>query len=280
MAFKNVFKYKPEMQSEKLKWFFGFPIAWILYILLSLVIPSFGASENAGLLRYAFLELILLACFLLVLKYYIKFPLEFIKSFDKKLHFKDFLISFFAGLLSSSVSTFIWYLFARQNFRFNFDGGLFWSSLAPSFILIIIASSAEEVIYRSYIAFFGTGELPNTAKKQIYRCIISGLLFSIAHFRNPEVEGKTAIYGMVFYFIFGAFLMFLFLKSQGIAVPLGLHIANNVFDAYFCTYDKAIITTGSLFTHFSNINIYLIIFTIINLAIYYFLYVIIFKRRK
>lgn len=280
MSLKNIFRRKPEKIGKTMLWLFGLPLAWILYIVFSLFIPSFGSSQNALLMQFATKELLLMASVLLVVKYFISFSIGFFISEKKSFQVKPFFLSLFIGLFTSAVSASARYVFDKEKYAFTFNAPLFKSTLASSLFLIITAAFTEEVIYRSYLAYFGTEKLPQSTKKMITRCGISGFLFSAAHFRNPETDGKNALYSLLFYFLFGCFLMFLYLKTRGIAVPLGLHIANNLFDAYICGYENSVLNLNSVFSREDPTGPALILFTLPSLALYYlFAKWFIFKKR-
>jgi len=87
-------------------------------------------------------------------------------------------------------------------------------------------------------------------------------VFTIFHFQNPEVHGPQAIYAMVFYFIMGFALMAVTLKTRGIEAALGIHLANNLVNAWLFTYKDAALITNAVYTHSNNIGPWMLVQTV------------------
>jgi len=223
--------------SNFVKWCFALPLTYVLYFVLSILLPVNGMVASA--IRYA----VMIEVFLVICKKFLNFDIRLFFNKDReKFSFKRFFAGFFlmAGILS--VLTVGRMLLNPGTFVFTFDLTRFYECLM-SLVLIVLAALAEELMFRAFIANFKGMENPPVVKT----VLISALLFSIAHFQNPEVVAN-AVPSMLFYFVFGAVLMLFYLRDRSIEFPLGLHIGNNIVAAWFFTYPTAAVQTNALFT--------------------------------
>ena len=223
--------------SNSVKWCFALPLTYVVYLVLSIILPQGGLI--AASLRY----LVIIAVFLLVCRKFLDFDVKlfFFRSgekFSSKLFFSGFFLM--AGLLV--LLTLVRMLIRPESFAFTFDPSRLYEWFF-SLVLVVLAALAEELLFRAYVAHFAAAEKP-VAWKAV---LASSVLFAVAHFQNPEVQAH-AIESMVFYFIFGAVLMLYYLKDGSIEFPLGLHIGNNIVAAWFVTYPTSALQTNALFT--------------------------------
>ena len=223
--------------SNFVKWCFALPLTYILYFVLSLILPQGGLI--AASLRYV----VIIAVFLAVCRKFLGFDIRlFFTQSGGKFSFRRFFCSFFLMAIMLSVFSFIRMLINPQTFVYTFESSRFYEWVL-SLVLIVLAALAEELMFRAYVAHFaGLDEVVR------WKAVLaSGLLFAIAHFQNPEVDAM-AFQSMAFYFVFGAVLMLFYLRDKSIEFPLGLHIGNNLVAAWFFTYPSAALKTNALFT--------------------------------
>jgi membrane protease YdiL (CAAX protease family) len=110
-------------------------------------------------------------------------------------------------------------------------------------ILVPIQTSAEEFFFRGYI-LQGVG----LRVRNIWALsVISGILFMVPHFLNPEASVNYALMGL-YYFSMGAFLAYITLRDGRLELALGVHAANNLFSALFANYTVTVMPSPSLFT--------------------------------
>lgn len=248
--------------SQTVLWFFGFPLVYVLYFVLTLFVPSFGSSAIASLMESIVLEVLLLISFLIVTKFLLKknytdfFTLKPLKPSAFKTGI--FLKGFFIMLITGTLTTLVWKFFDRDNFEFTFKSEGAVGIWLVTLVLLIIASVNEELLFRGYIGNFSGMNRPVTWQGKIFICVISGVLFSAAHFMNPETEGNFALWYMTDIFIFGFSFMLFFLQTGRLEFPLGVHLANNMVSAYLCGYDNSVVGTNPLFTQ-HNMNGFLLI---------------------
>ncbi len=265
--FREIFSRKPDSMSRFMKWFFGLPLSYSFYLLISLFVPSFGSSNNAFLLRYAFLELILCFSVLFTVKRILGFSVSKLICPNRGFSFSLFIRSFAFAFLSFSATSFLWLMLASDDFEFSFVKEGFLLSWFCAFFLIVIASFTEELIFRCYIAFSVNDELEKRPQKILIYSLFSAFLFAVFHFENPEVSGSGAVWSMLFYFIFGFSLMVFSLSLGSFEVAFGSHIANNLVSSVLFSYDNSVIRSDALFTHHNNIGPIMIIQTILCLLV-------------
>lgn len=264
---KEIFARKPDKMNRMTKWFFGIPLAYSIYLLISLFVPSFGSSNNAFLLRYAFLELILAFSVMFVVKNVLAFKVSRLICGENKFSVSLFLKFTAIAFVLFSGTSIVLRFFTPQNFEFTFIRNGFGLNWLCAFILIVIAAFTEELIFRCYIAFYVHDYLEKRSGKVFVYSLVSAALFTIFHFENPEVSGSSAIWSMLFYFIFGFSLMAFSLSYGSFEIAFGVHLANNLVSSVLFSYDNSVIKTDALFTHHNNIGPLMIIQTIFCLLV-------------
>ena len=258
--------YAKEDMGRLVKWFCGYPLIFIIYLVLSLLMPrvSSGMRMNLGLNILSYL--VFLASFALVVSRFLKFPLLKMVSQSQVVSYKNLFLGFIAMFVLGAGTTFIWMALRPQSFSFTLSSG--WTlDFLLSLVLVVLAALLEELMCRSYIAYFVNDTMAENPKQKLIYCLSSAIVFTIFHFQNPETSGSQAIYAMVFYFVMGFALMAVTLRTKGIEAALGIHIANNLISAWLFTYDDAVLVTNAVFTHHNNIGPVMIIQSVFCITI-------------
>lgn len=223
--------------------FFAIPAAYVFYIVLALLIPR-NLGNVSTLASYCVLVLSLFIC----VNVFVKVPFRsFIYSSEKfcwSVFFKGFLVMVVVGAFSYCVRNFLGF----GSLVFTFDSSAFIFDWIVNLLLVLVASFAEEFIFRGFIMHYFTDEVIKKNSSKICYALVSGLLFTGAHFQNPETFGESAIWSMSFYFIMGFALMLIALKTHGIEASWGIHFANNLLTAWVFGYSGSVLSTNSLFT--------------------------------
>ena len=245
--------YAKEEMGRLTKWFFALPLIIVIWLTLSFVMPVWTANQRIKMLMNIISYLVFLGSTFIVVKYFLKFPLKKLFNESCKFNYKNLFIGFACMFAISAGTTFIWKAIEPQNFTYSLLPG--WPvDFALSFVLVLIAAVLEELLCRSYLVYFVKDSIETNSKKKAYYILSSAIFFTIVHFQNPEVQGSSAIYSMIFYFIMGAALMAVTLKTKGIEAAIGIHIANNLVNAWLFTYKEAALITNALYTHSNNIG--------------------------
>ena len=244
--------YAREEMSRLVKWFFGLPLIYVAWILVSFIMPTFSTGYRMELLLniMSYCAFILIA--LAVIRYFLNFPIAKLFSESGHLDFKGLFIGFGAMFVSTLAVSFINMWINPAQFTFTLSGSDWIIDWILALGLVIVAALLEELLMRAYIAYFVKDTMESRPRWVLVYCLASALLFAIAHFSNPEVAGSGAFYAMGFYFMMGFVLMLVTLKTRSIGAALGIHIANNLVNAWFFTYTDAAVKTNALFTQTDN----------------------------
>ena len=244
--------YAREEMSRLVKWFFGLPLIYVAWILVSFIMPTFSTGYRMELLLniMSYCAFILIA--LAVIRYFLNFPIAKLFGESGHLDFKGLFIGFGAMFVSTLAVSFITMWINPAQFTFTLSGSDWIVDWILALGLVIVAALLEELLMRAYIAYFVKDTMESRPRWVLVYCLASALLFAIAHFSNPEVAGSGAFYAMGFYFMMGFVLMLVTLKTRSIGAALGIHIANNLVNAWFFTYTDAAVKTNALFTQTDN----------------------------
>lgn len=252
---KNIRKpmYGKEEMGRLLKWFFGLPLIFVIYIVLSMVMPARADDRRMVLLLNIISYIVFIMVTAVVVKRFLKFPFKKLISYNRPFSGKYLVIGFGPMFTLCLGTTFLWKALQPEKFTYSLQPG--WPvDFLLSFVLLILAALLEELLCRAYIAFFVKDDLENRPKQSLIYCLSSAAIFTILHFQNPEVHGSGAVYAMVFYFIMGFALMAVYLRTEGIEAALGIHIANNLVSAWFFTYGDAALRTNAIYTQTNEIG--------------------------
>ena len=141
-------------------------------------------------------------------------------------------------------------------------------------ILVPIQTSAEEFFFRGYI-LQGVG----LRVRNIWALsVISGILFMVPHFLNPEASVNYALMGL-YYFSIGAFLAYITLRDGRLELALGVHAANNLFSALFANYTVTVMPSPSLFTVTVLDAVYSVPAALIGMVIFALLFISLWRRK-
>jgi len=83
---------------------------------------------------------------------------------------------------------------------------------------IVISATAEEMLFRGYL-LQGLGLL---TRNRVVLALIAGLIFMGAHMADPAIASLFLVFEV------GFFLAIITLKSNGLELAIGMHIAHNL----------------------------------------------------
>jgi uncharacterized protein len=115
--------------------------------------------------------------------------------------------------------------------------------LIAAVILTPIQTSGEELLFRGYLL----QTLGFLTKKKWILVIISGVIFAVPHFLNPEMKQGFVLLAL-YYFSFGAILTLITLKSNRLEYAMGIHAANNLLTVLLANYTDSALPSPSIFT--------------------------------
>ncbi len=259
--------YPKEKMSRLAKWFFGIPLIYTLWRFFSVAMPSYAESPRMEILLNIISYALFIVLALLVVQRFLNFPAKRMLGEDGKLDWRGFAIGFAVMLGVQLSMNFIAMAVNPQDFKYTLDAQGWILDWTLALVLVVAAAFLEELLTRAYIAHFVNDDMETRPLNMLYYCLASALLFAIAHFSNPEVAGSGAFYAMAFYFMMGFVLMLVTLRTRSIGAALGIHIANNLVNAWFFTYDNAAVKTNALYTQANNEGPMLLVQAAVSLAV-------------
>ncbi len=245
--------YAKEKMGRLVKWFFGLPLIFVLYFTVALIMPTAASGPRQVMVLNILSYLVFILVTVVVVIKFLNFPFRKMVNESGYFNYGFFLVGLVTMFLLGAGTTFVWMAFRPESFKLTIGPGFALDALL-SLVLVVCAAFLEEVLCRAYIAYFRADSMERRPRYQLIYCLASALVFTVFHFQNPEVSGPQAIYSMVFYFIMGFALMAITLRTRGIEAALGIHIANNLVNAWLFTYPNAALSTNAVFTHYDNIG--------------------------
>lgn len=151
-----------------------------------------------------------------------------------------------------------------DRYSLSFDPASFAVFLPLSLLLIPIQTSAEEVFFRGYLL----QALGLRVRKEWLLAALNGLLFTLPHLSNPEVQVNFWLVN-AFYFAFGATMTLVTLRDASLDLALGAHAANNLFAALVANYPQGALTTSPIFTVAVLDPVYSLVSSLVVMAVFY-----------
>ena len=136
------------------------------------------------------------------------------------------------------------YLIDPSIYRWSFDAARFWPYLAVALLLLPVQTSAEELVFRGYL----TQAFGLRARSLWVPLLAPALLFGLLHAANPEVAAYGWQFVMPQYLGIGLLLGWVTLRSQGLEIALGLHLANNLYTGLGVGLPQGALPSATLFT--------------------------------
>ena len=129
-----------------------------------------------------------------------------------------------------------------QSYKFVPPGAEFLSYLPVVLLFTPLQCLAEELFFRGYLL----QALGKWVRNIWFASALNGFIFMLPHLFNPEVS-----YGVlpmaICYFGIGFILALVTLRTNGLEVAIGVHVANNLFDALILNDVRSVLTTKSIF---------------------------------
>jgi membrane protease YdiL (CAAX protease family) len=144
-----------------------------------------------------------------------------------------------AGLLA--------FVVAPSSFSFRPDWAAFVPFALLALILTPIQTTSEELFFRGYLVQ-GAARI---SRNPVFLLAVPSILFMLLHLGNPELSLATSASGVflsaLYYFAFGAFLVWISLKDGTTELAIGAHAAHNLFAVILLTFEGSSLDTPALF---------------------------------
>lgn len=145
----------------------------------------------------------------------------------------------------------IWFILAciltfalldRNDYIYQFAISRFIPLLFVGIFFVPVGAIAEEIFFRSYLmkAVF------LIAKSPFVSLLVISVMFGLLHGSNPEMQFGLFKF-LSIYIFFGLILGVMAILDGGIELPIGIHVANNVFVALILSTNDGMFSTPSIF---------------------------------
>lgn len=167
----------------------------------------------------------------------------------RKIQWSRFWIGFGVYGVLVSIGTLADYFISPETYSITFNPAQFWIALPIILIMTPIQASTEELVFRGYvIQSFGL-----KIKNGIILSVISGVLFTLPHLANPEIyaSNKLGIFSTICmilnYFVVGAVLALVTIKTNSLEIAMGAHSVNNLICFILVGYPDTVLPTNTVF---------------------------------
>ncbi|MDR0572553.1 MAG: CPBP family intramembrane metalloprotease [Tannerella sp.] len=154
---------------------------------------------------------------------------------------------FFFGFLVFGVITVVLlsisYFIEPENLELRFEPVKFLILLMTSVIFIPLQATAEEFLFRGYLA----QGVASWTHSRWWALIIPSVLFGLLHSYNPEVAEYGFGVMMTQYIFMGFMLGLMSILDDGIELAMGVHTVNNLLGSVLVTYKGSALQTYALF---------------------------------
>ena len=189
------------------------------------------------LLPFAFVLLTLMLC----IKHIHQRPILSLFTSRPTFDWKRFFVAF--GIWGTIMGVFLAGAIAvGYPIEWNFKASAFIGLILVSLFILPLQTSAEEAFFRGFL-FQGFGKF---FKKGWISILLTGTLFGLLHWANPEVA-KIGDILLVFYIGTGIFLGILTQMDDGLELAMGYHAVNNIFASLIVTNNWQAFHTDALF---------------------------------
>jgi uncharacterized protein len=193
-----------------------------------------------GMVPFGFSAIALWMSIVLIHKRSFRSVLTSFASFRWRLVF----ISGAAWIGLSALSDLIMVVLRPGNVYWSFDPARFVPFLLVAVVLIPIQAATEELLFRGYL----TQAFSLLGRGIWLAWIVPALLFGLLHGVNPEIEAFGFRTMMIYYIGMGLFLGWITIKSEGLELAVGLHVANNLYASLAVTFPESAIPSPALFS--------------------------------
>lgn len=148
-----------------------------------------------------------------------------ISGTSNRFDFKRYFTAFFIWLALCSFQLIVALQMNPESFQYVFQPVPFFIGLAILLVLLPIQTGWEEVFLRGYV-LQGLG---TWMKKSLWPWIITSLIFGLLHIMNTEVQSNGILKMLPQYILPGLVFGAMALMDERLELPMGMHLANNLF---------------------------------------------------
>jgi len=154
--------------------------------------------------------------------------------------YKRVIFGLFLWIILASITTFI--ILDPNTYNYQFVSKNFIPLLFIALALIPFQIAIEEIIFRGYLlqglSFF--------SKYKLFPVLFTTIIFAVAHIGNPEFQSGI-IQILPIYLIPSLLFGVITILDDGLELPIGLHLGNNLFVALVLSSTDGAMRTDSIF---------------------------------
>ncbi len=156
---------------------------------------------------------------------------------SSKIRWKRMLIAGAAWFALSAIWIMVGYLKDPNNLRFSFETVPFLISLGIALLFLPAQTWWEEFMMRGYLL----QAIGQRTRSGLIPVVVTSVIFGLLHAGNPEVATNGFWQSIPMYILPGLLFGIIALLDEGLEIPMGLHLANNLFGTVIITNDNSAI---------------------------------------
>ena len=118
--------YAKEEMGRLVKWFFGLPLIFVFYLVLSLILPRYSNGMRMSLALNILSYAVYLLSAALVISRFLKFPLKKMLNQSQIFSKRSFLLGFIPMFILGAGTSFIWMAIKPESFSYSLQP--YWPS--------------------------------------------------------------------------------------------------------------------------------------------------------
>ncbi|WP_259392042.1 CPBP family intramembrane glutamic endopeptidase [Paenibacillus thiaminolyticus] len=201
--------------------------------LIHALIPATRSGLPSLITLYlSFFFLILGVC--IVTRYFFKIRFRAFLFESKRPNYRKFAIYFSLYVLALILYLLVDIAVHPQAFTLHFNPLPWVGVLIVTAPLILIQSAAEEILFRGYMYRM----FRSLRGGVFWSILLTSLTFALVHGLNPEML-NYGIFGPLYYLQGAFFLGIVAYHTNGLAAPIGIHFATNIFNTSIWGYGSS-----------------------------------------
>jgi len=169
-------------------------------------------------------------------------PINSIITSAKRIRWSRVAFAGTAWFLLSAIWMVIAYFKDPENVRWTFELKPFLISAVIAVVLLPAQTWWEEFMMRGYL-LQGVGLI---TKRAWFPVLLTSVVFGLLHAGNPEVAANGFWISMPMYILPGLLFGVIAVLDGGLEIPMGLHLANNLFGTLIITNDTSAIQASTI----------------------------------
>ena len=210
---------------------------------LSVNFKAAGIDLNLALACMLFIFAVLLIAAIVFIKLIHGRTWQQVINGTSRVRWSRFFFGFLVWGVISLILFAISFITEPEVIRFQFQPEKFFILLVIVLTLIPLQTTAEEFLFRGYMA----QGIASVTKSRWWILIIPSLLFGLMHAFNPEIKEYGFAVMMPQYIFLGLLLGFMSIMDDGIELAMGVHAVNNLLGGLLVTYKGGALQTYALF---------------------------------